>query len=205
MILGLKRASDEKIQELRKNPKLIHDFLHESYESLLALGSKPVGTPPAPTGFFARLFGRKQTAPVRVPTSQALASWKRPDDETDLDKAWHGIHFLLAGTEEGADWPTGFLLNGGAEIGKEDVGYGPARALTAQKTAEVAAFLKGIPVSDLRSRYDPTAMAKAEIYPGIWDDEDEEAWEYLEEYYQHLCEFVEKTAAEGQGLVIHLG
>jgi hypothetical protein len=51
-----------------------------------------------------------------------------PPDSIDLDKAWHGIHYLLTGTAEGGDGPEALAILGGEEFGP-DVGYGPARFL----------------------------------------------------------------------------
>jgi hypothetical protein len=47
-------------------------------------------------------------------------------DDLDVDKAWHGIHFLLCGQAWESPFPLGFIL-GGEEVGDVDVGYGPAR------------------------------------------------------------------------------
>ena len=55
----------------------------------------------------------------------------------DLDKAWHGIHYLLAGTEWEGTGPAAFLLAGGKEVGDVDVGYGPARALSAAELQQI--------------------------------------------------------------------
>ena len=52
-----------------------------------------------------------------------------PGGELDLDKAWHGIHFLLTGSAWEGEEPLCYLLAGGQEVGDEDVGYGPARVL----------------------------------------------------------------------------
>ena len=56
-----------------------------------------------------------------------------PSHHLDIDKAWHAIHFLLNGqTWEG----TGALYDavlGGHVLGEVDVGYGPARCLSASE------------------------------------------------------------------------
>jgi hypothetical protein len=124
------------------------------------------------------------------------------DDRVDLDKAWHAIHFLLAGSADGGAMPAGFLLSGGTEIGDVDVGYGPARGLTPQQTAEVASMLKELPTEALLARYDAAALEAADIYPSIWGRDGDEAREYVEEYYGVLRQFVEGAAARKQGLVL---
>src|SRR6185503_14516377 len=90
-------------------------------------------------------------------------------DEVDLDKAWHGIHFLLTGTAWDGGEPLCYLVSGGEEVGDVDVGYGPARVLRPHQVAQWAAALTAIPADELRRRFDPQAMLKEKIYPEIWD------------------------------------
>src|SRR5512137_2747770 len=68
---------------------------------------------------------------------------------TDLDKAWHGIHWLLTGSTDGGDEPFCFLMFGGEPVGDVDVGYGPARALTSQQVAAWSSALSGISRDEL--------------------------------------------------------
>ena len=37
-----------------------------------------------------------------------------------LEKAWHGLHFLLTGSAGESCVPLGFLLEGGQEVGEDD-------------------------------------------------------------------------------------
>ena len=50
------------------------------------------------------------------------------DAEVDLDKAWHGIHYLLTGSVESNKTLASKVIMGGEDIGP-DRGYGPARCL----------------------------------------------------------------------------
>ena len=89
----------------------------------------------------------------------------------DLDKAWHGIHWLLTGSAE----PTGELLSdavlGGEEVG-EDLGHGAPRLLGPARVQEVAEALMSLDADLLRSRFDAEAMRAAQVYPGVWDPAD---------------------------------
>ena len=58
------------------------------------------------------------------------------DTEVDLDKAWHGIHYLLTGSVESNGTLASKVIMGGENIGP-DRGYGPAQLL---KPAEVKAI-----------------------------------------------------------------
>ena len=127
-------------------------------------------------------------------------------DEIDLDKAWHGIHFLLTGSAgEGAE-PLCYLVSGGETIGNVDVGYGPARALTSKQVATFNAALTQVAADELRQRFDPRAMTEAEIYPEIWerDPQEDDALDYLLEFFEDLKSFVEKTKEQGKGMIIYL-
>jgi len=127
-----------------------------------------------------------------------------PPNAMDVDKAWHGIHFLLTGDPDGGEAPLAWAVLGGEEIG-EEIGYGPARFLTPQQVKQVSEALAALGESALRERFDAEAMAKAEIYPdGIWVREGEEALEYLVENYRELVVFYAGAAARGDGALIWL-
>src|SRR5262245_31900716 len=78
-------------------------------------------------------------------------------DHLDLDKSWHALHFLLAGTEWEPTEGAGEAVLGGEPIG-EDVGYGPARLLTADQVHVIADHLRGLDIDALRARYDANAL-----------------------------------------------
>jgi len=124
----------------------------------------------------------------------------------DLDKAWHGIHFLLTESAWEGKEPLCYLVKGGEEIGDEDVGYCPARALRPNQIADWANALSTISSDDLRKKFDPDAMMKAEIYPSIWDraTEEDDTLGYLLEHYETLRSFVERTKDENKGAIITL-
>src|SRR5687768_10108992 len=60
-----------------------------------------------------------------------------------LDKAWHGLHFLLTGSAWEGSPPLDFLV-AGEPIGEEEIGYEPPRAHSSETVAEVAAALAPI-------------------------------------------------------------
>ena len=128
------------------------------------------------------------------------------DDEICIDKAWHGIHYLLTGTDWSGDPLLDFVLSGGVEIGFEDVGYGLARALTSAEVAVVSRALTAITADTLRARYDPVAMMEDNIYPNIWDHDpaEDDLLGYLIENFELLKAFCARTTASGRGLVVYL-
>jgi len=92
-----------------------------------------------------------------------------------IDKAWHGLHFLLTGSPWATSPGLGSAILGGDEIG-DDLGYGPVRAHDVEATAEIAEALDLLTADALRSRYLPDQMEAQEIYPGGWDDEENLEW-----------------------------
>jgi hypothetical protein len=98
-----------------------------------------------------------------------------------LEKAWHGVHFLLCG--EGEPQP----------------GYGPARYFRPAETATIAAELRAVdPETELRSRYEPERMSALGIYPGGWSAED---GDWLLESFGELRDFFGAAAGRGSAVL----
>ncbi|MCD9029575.1 YfbM family protein [Luteimonas sp. BDR2-5] len=125
-----------------------------------------------------------------------------PDNYADVDKAWHGIHYLLNGSADGGDSPLSWAVMGGAEVG-EDIGYGPARILTPE---QVKAISDALPSEDaFKASYAPEAMKAAQIYPDvIWLRDGDEALDYLVENYKVMVEFYRSAASRGDGAILWL-
>lgn len=122
----------------------------------------------------------------------------------NLDKAWHGIHYLLTGDAWGGTFPEGFLVTGGMPIGEEDVGYGPARSFRAAEVARIATELAMVDDQTFCDRCSPDRLQAAEIYPTVGEDARVEVCTYLLTYFQQLRAFVQQAAAAQQGLLIYL-
>lgn len=133
--------------------------------------------------------------------AEAIINAKAPFG-LELDKEWHGIHFLLTGDPWSTRGPYGQVVLGGKEIGP-DLGYGPARVLTVEQVKDIAAKLQALPVERLKQRYDPDKMTKAEIYPEvIWKREGQGALVWLLEGYRRLVDFYVRAAAEGKVVLL---
>lgn len=127
-------------------------------------------------------------------------------EHLDLDKAWHGLHWMLTGTAWEGEAPLNMLVCGGVQIGDIDIGYGSARALTAQEVAQAHRALASLPDASIRSRFDPPAMLRAEIYPSIWDrrPDQDDTLGYLMEYLGALRQFLARQTAAGMGVVVSI-
>lgn len=124
-----------------------------------------------------------------------------PEPELDLGKAWHGLHYLLTGTAWDTDGGAGAAILGGDEVGEEG-GYGPPRLLDSERVRAVAASLDGLDVETLRARFDPAAMAAADIYPAIWADPALDFDLGFAPHFAALREFYGSAAANGQAVLL---
>lgn len=199
MILGLTTLSDANIKRVLDVPVLIWNVIAPDDPDLVEKAPVPQSRP----SFLARLFGRN-TAPETPSKIECLQFVEYERNEIDLDKAWHGIHFLLTGTNWAGDPPMNFLLDGGTQVGDIDVGYGPARAFHAAEVAAIDKAIQSISEEDLRNRFAPDKMMKEGIYPEIWDrdPEEDDTLGYLLEYYSTLREFIHDAALRNVGVVI---
>jgi hypothetical protein len=127
-----------------------------------------------------------------------------PFAELDVDKAWHGIHFLLTGSQWEGEPPLDFIVNGGKRIGDEDVGYGPARGFQPSEVKLIGAALSAIVPQQFADRYNAEALARAKIYPEIWMRDGNEARDYLVTYFDELRDFVIGAAENGEALVVFI-
>lgn len=201
MILELHTVSDASLARLLADPPLVWKVMSPDDDSLYHAARAEAGG--AEAGFFQRLFGRPARAkPPAVDFSLAPGEV----DTIDLDKAWHGIHFMLTGTAWEGTPPLNFLMHGGVEIGDVEVGYGPARGMTAAEVKAVAGALARIDEAFMRARFDPAQMMQLDIYPGIWDRDpaEDDTLGYCMEYFSELRAFVMRAAERGAGLVISL-
>jgi hypothetical protein len=195
------------IGNLARVPSATRDALHARPELVTRLlyPDRPV-LPPRQPGFLARLFGAKP-APASQPAEPVPAIGPLADsDALCIDKAWHALHYLFTGTAWAGEPPADFLAVGGTEIGKVDVGYGPARSFTPAQVQGIAAFLNQQREDELRSRIDPAAMQRLDIYPGVWaDDADlEEEWEYLAGSFLEMKRFVGQAAQANLSMIVYI-
>jgi hypothetical protein len=121
----------------------------------------------------------------------------------DLHKSWHTLHYLFTGTAWEGAAPANTLLLGGKEVG-EDLGYGPARVLDAQATADFANFLKALSPRDLKKRIDMKKMAALDIYCAEEEDEasKSELMDDVDAYFPMLKDYVATAASRGSGMAI---
>lgn len=194
MCLALCAVDSSTIEAVLTDPPLVWKVIapddEEAYES----------SRPDHRSFLSRMLGRPKAQRPVAPKIPA------PSATTDLDKAWHGIHYLLTGTAWDGEPPLNFLVHGGREIGSIDVGYGPARAMTADEVCCVYDSLLPLSAEELRARFDPQEMMRIDIYPQIWDRDptEDDTLGYCLEFYSELKGFLGSAAAANHGVILYL-
>lgn len=115
----------------------------------------------------------------------------------DLDKSWHGLHFLLSGAAAPIAGTAGFLRNGQKLDDPDDA---EVYFHSAAEVAEFNTLLTQTTARLLRDRYDAARMRALDIYPQLnWDQSD---FDYLVAYYNGLRPFVQRHADFGHELMV---
>jgi len=189
MIGCFRSASDDEIEALIRKPDRIRHVLFNDFS---ATQKKP--------GFLARLFG------LAHESEKELIIWmpENGNEDFDIDKAWHGIHFLLCDDPTYGVGVLGFIMDGGHSIGRVDVGYGPARAFRKAELEQIYQAIENIKADDLKRKCDKKRFKSNSIYPFIWDDPDDECFVYLLSYFASLKCFLKRTLDAGKGILVYI-
>jgi hypothetical protein len=124
-------------------------------------------------------------------------------DVLSLEKAWHGVHYLLAGgAEPGSELRSQAVL-GGVELGDDPEGfsgYGPARYFRAAQVRQLSEELRRPELeSEAIARFDSAKMSQLQIYPGGRDGEQDKEW--LMDAFRRLRDFYSSAAAQGRAII----
>ena len=204
MTCTLRRVNETDLRRLREAPEEVSKFLYGEGLPLETVHE------PGLLGFIDRLLGItvqqvSATAAAGESANQPLQQ-NQDSDELNIEKAWHGLHFLFTGTVDEGQEPGCFLLCGGEEIGDEDVG--PARVLRPDQVSQFAAFLAELSHDELARRYNPTRMTALDIYPAvIWTrptSPGESEFDYLFHAFEDLKDFVTATSTRGDSLIVSI-
>lgn len=120
----------------------------------------------------------------------------------EIGKGWHGLHYLLTGETEEASGPLAFLLSGGQNLGDESE---PIRYFSPDETSAINRAVTAVSDDNLWSRFNPQAMEAADVYPGIWDEDEEDLKEEYLMYFGQLKKLIAAAAAQGHGLLVTIG
>ena len=209
MVLELHTLGDENIERLLADPPLIWLMLEpedpDIYASARREGRKK--------GLLGRLFGRGGSGGGGDPGGDDLPPTEfslgpAENQVTDLDKAWHAIHYLLTGTADGGEPPLDFLYRGGdpvgdVEVGHVEVGHDPVRVMRADAVKEVRDALADLDRESLKERFDAEDMIQKDIYGAMEDFLDDDL-EYFLGHFDTMKDFVGAAAEKDLGLVLVL-
>jgi hypothetical protein len=132
-----------------------------------------------------------------------LEPGSRSEMVISLEKAWHGLHYLLTGSAHDGEFPLGFILQGGQEFGEDD-GYGQPRLFNPSEVAQIDQALAAISDDQLWRRFDAEQMSEQGVYPDIWDEDDPDLREEYLHYFNELKSIVNRAAQKKCGLVVML-
>lgn len=148
-------------------------------------------------GYFLVIKSEQSDALVKDPVSVASFVTEAVEDQDelgadflDVDKSWHGIHFLLTGAVTGGEAPLAWVVFAPTPIG-ENLSHGPARLLMPNEVVEVSKALAPMTADKLKRRCDWKVMNEREIYPQGWRIGDED---YLADNFNHLKKLYDSAA-----------
>jgi len=119
----------------------------------------------------------------------------------DFDKAWNALQFMFTGSGAESDHPLSFFPNNPERVGTDN-GYGGPWIYTPAQVAAFNAALLDLADEQLEARYDPAAMAAADIYlSDVFVDEGLEGLEYVMQGLPQLRALTQRCADTGAGMV----
>lgn len=186
----LNTLGDANIEKIIGNP-LLHEKILDSLDPHAHQRIQKIDKPT----LLQRLLGRN--APARPDPGHFVLA---PGEVTELciDKAWHGIHYLLTKSDWEGEAPRSFIIKGGHDIGAD----ADERAIYSAELAVIDAALWPIAPQQLAERYDAADMERLAIYPNIWSEPDNEALDYLLADFVRLKDFIHAVVERQLGIVI---
>jgi len=198
MILALTSISDHTAEQVLANPPLLWRLLAPDDMEVYHKETKKHKS----LGYLTHMFGRADDKKAVNLPKLDLVEWEGISQ--DIDKAWHGIHYLLTKTAWEGDPPLNFLLSGGKVVPNIEVGYGAARIFTSDAVHIIHDAISKITVEYLKSRFDPKDMINKKIYPSIWERDplEDDTLGYCLEYFEVLKQFVADSSRNNLGFVV---
>jgi len=202
MYLALAAVSEATIERLHEDPALLWQLVAPGEPELVAKARPPARRP----GLIARLFGRGAPAEAAPPPAPLVLRGGE-GEIANLDKAWHGLHYLLTGTAWEGDPPLNLLLAGGRKLDNRDADSIQAHTLSPAETRAAADALRGMSDDALRARFAPDEMMRLEIYPEIWDRDpaEDDTLGWLLDAAGQLRDALDTAVGQGHGLLVTVG
>jgi Domain of unknown function (DUF1877) len=183
------RTSPKNIELLRGRPKAVADFVYQD----------PDVYEPPKQSWVSRLLGGSVSNDARpVPV-------RSDGDETDLDKSWHVVHYLLCGDAGRGEGPLALIGDDQHPLANVDLGLGKPNVVSAESVAAFASNASGMTDHDFLARYVPSQMPLDELYMGdvIARGDVEDIREYSLENFYNLRNFVQRAADSGEAIITY--
>jgi hypothetical protein len=122
-----------------------------------------------------------------------------PNDSEFCLYEWHGLHYLLTGSDGEGTSPENFLVHGGDLLPESSISgeYGPARIIATCELPAIQEVLKRLNLSDAIGRLEQ-ATKTLTIHPSQFNKEN------LESEYQRLCQYIEKANESCASIVMEM-
>ncbi len=224
----LRQLTAAEAQEIERDPATAYALLQKAFDAKFGWGLTMMQKMEEINARYAEVIERrravKELKELSEQDQQLLEKWKaeyralqeqyidekgqprmkkapRGPRELDLQKAWHGLHFVLTGLPEGGKPPLANAILGGRELPDQDkiMGYGPARYLTPDQVREVSLALQQISEKDVVRRFNLDAARAA----GIYALDQPEDLEYLKFHLRKLKAYYKSAAARGNAMLLY--
>lgn len=183
-------VSDHHIAEILADPPLVWRVLDADDESAylreLSSGAKP--------SLLNKLLGR---APPPHPVPRSLKFAEAELRMVDLDKCWDLLNAALK--LRAPDAPNFF--EGSGEVGRVDVGYGPAGFHRSEAMAHMAQAYRSVSEKALLDAL-KTANLKGVYRREIWERGDAVAIDYVTGHFRELQAFIRHCADQSLGAIL---
>jgi hypothetical protein len=182
------RAAPDIIEQLHGRPKAAAEFIYQ--EPGLYEEPKP--------GLFDRLFKRRQRSDIPVPD-------RHRGDETDLDKSWHIVHYLLTGETGRAVGPLSLIGDDLHPLADVDLGLGKPNVISCEATRAFAEAAGAMTDTEFLSRFRPAEMPTDDLYMGdvIARGDHDDMKEYALENFHNLRDFAAEAARNGEAIITY--
>ncbi|MFC0204160.1 DUF1877 family protein [Novosphingobium soli] len=183
---SLIRVPADTVAALAGRPRAVAEFVYQDGSFYKA---------PKP-GFFGRFFGAKAEATDPIPA-------RHDNDEMDLDKSWHIVHYLLTGSTGRSESPLGIIGDDLHPLANLDLGLGKPNVLSPDVVAAFDQAAQSLTDDAVMARFIATEMPTDELYLGnvIARGDEEDMREYALENFHVLRDFARQAAAANEAII----
>ena len=125
----------------------------------------------------------------------------------DMDKLWDGLHFLLTGVSAVAPAAGGPLSEAiiGTRLFITEQSADYISYINPPRAAEISAALDSFDIEKALSDFTPSTLAKNDIYPTIWRDDDKDGLsDELRGEFEGIRQFFREMRDAHQGVIVSI-